>query len=315
MPAASSTSPVTAISNFDQLRLRARELGPKRVAVVVADDEVALLAAESAVRLGIAVPILFGDEAKIRAEIARVDASTLLKQAVFVNAPDTAAAANAAAQMARDGQVDILLKGHLRTDQLLKAVLDKANGLRTGRLLSDVLLYEDMLAGHSRLVGVTDGGINVLPTLDQKKQIVLNAIEAFHALGFARPKVAIMSATEVVTESLPSTLDAHQLASIGDRGEFGDADVFGPLALDNALLLSAARAKNITNSVAGEADCMVVPNIEAGNLLGKAVKYLAGSQCAHVIVGARVPVLIPSRVESVDDKLNSLAFGVVAHAQ
>ena len=197
MPAASSTSLVTAISSFDQLRLRARELGPKRIAVVVADDDVALLAAASAVQLGIAIPILFGDEAKIRAEIARVHASALLAQATFVNAADPAAAANAAAQMARDGHVDILLKGHLRTDQLLKAVLDKANGLRTGRLLSDVLLYEDTLAGYPRLVGVTDGGINVLPTLDHKKQIVQNAISAFHALGFARPKIAIMSATEV----------------------------------------------------------------------------------------------------------------------
>jgi phosphate butyryltransferase len=239
----------------------------------------------------------------------------LLEQATFVNAADPAAAANAAAQMAREGLVDILLKGHLRTDQLLRAVLDKANGLRTGRLLSDVLLYEDTLAGYPRLVGITDGGINVLPTLDHKKQIVQNAIAAFHALGFTRPKIAIMSATEVVTESLPSTLDAQQLAAMGERGEFGDADIFGPLALDNALLVSAARAKNITSTVAGQADCMVVPNIEAGNLLGKAVKYLGGSQCAHVIVGARVPVLIPSRVESVDDKLNSLAFGVVVHAQ
>lgn len=312
VPAPAST---TAIKSFQELRVRARALGPKRVAVVVADDEVALLTAESALTLGISVPVLFGKESKIRAEIERVGVPDLLTHAVFVDAPDAISAANLAARMARDGEVDILLKGHLRTDELLRATLDKNNGLRTGRLLSDVLLYEDTLAGHRRLVAVTDGGINVAPTLDQKKQIVQNAVVALHALGFTRPKVAIMSATEAVTESVPSTVEARQLTEMGARGEFGECEVFGPLALDNALLESAAKAKGITSAVAGSADCMVVPNIEAGNLLGKAVKYLGGSQCAHVIVGARVPILIPSRVESVDDKLNSVAFGVLAHGQ
>jgi phosphate butyryltransferase len=315
MHSSTAVQPSTAIRSFQDLRLRAQALGPKRVAIVVADDEVALLAASGAVQLGIATPVLIGHELKIRAEIARLNAHSLLEKAFFVDAQDSLSAANAAAQMARDGKVDILLKGHLRTDELLRAVLDKQHGLRTGRLLSDVLLYEDTTSGERRIVAITDGGLNVAPTIDHKKQIIENAVIALHALGFARPRIALMSATEAVTESLPSTVEARELTELACTGAFGECEVYGPLALDNALLQSAARAKNISHPVAGHADCMVVPNIESGNLLGKAVKYLGGSQCAHVIVGARVPVLIPSRVESVDDKLNSVAFGVIAHVE
>ena len=181
--------------------------------------------------------------------------------------------------------------------------------------MSDVLLYEDKLAGELRLVGITDGGLNVAPNLEQKKQIVQNAIEVMRCLGVPRPKIALMSATEAVSESVPSSVDAKKLTEMGEAGEFGDAEVFGPLALDCALLESAAQAKGIVHPVAGHADCMVVPNIEAGNLLGKSVKYLGGSQCAHVVAGAKVPILIPSRVESVDDKVNSIALGVIFAAR
>jgi len=299
------------IRDFKELRLRARGVGLKHVAVVVADDEVALQAAAGALELGIAQPVLIGNEARIRGKAEELGLRSLLDGAQFVEAADSSEAAKIAARMARDGQADILLKGHLRTDELLRAVLDKENGLRTGRLLSDVLLYEDTLAGERRLVGITDGGLNVAPTLEQKKQIVQNAIEVMHAIGHKRPRMAMMSATEAVTDSVPSTLDAKVLTELGSAGYFGEADVFGPLALDNALLESAAQAKGITGVVAGHADCMVVPNIESGNLLGKAVKYLGGSQCAHVVVGARIPILIPSRVESADDKVNAMALGVI----
>ena len=298
-----------ALNSFSELRLLAQTLGPRRVGVVVAEDEVALTAADAAAQLGIALAVLIGDEHKIRMKVAALGLSALKAKAEFVDAHDDAALV--ASRMARDNQVDVLLKGHLRTDQLLHAVLDKEAGLRTGRLLSDVLLYEDKLAGNLRLVGITDGGLNVLPSLEQKKQIVQNAIEVMHSIGLARPKIAIMSATEAVSTSLPSTVDAKALSEMGDAGQFGDAEVFGPLALDCALLRSAAQAKDIEHPVAGHADCMVVPNLEAGNLLGKSVKYFGGSQCAHVVIGATVPILIPSRVESVDDKLNSIALGVI----
>jgi phosphate butyryltransferase len=301
------------IHSFEALREASRLCGPKRVGVVVADDEVALLAAAGVAELGLAVPVLIGDEPKIRHRIRELGVEVLLRESVFIVAADSATAAATATRMANDGMLDILLKGHLRTDELLRAVLAKDSGLRTGRLLSDVMLYEDTLSGSKRLVGVTDGGLNVAPTIEQKKQILLNALDVIRVLGISRPKIAVMSATEVVTESLPSTMDARTLTEMGLLGAFGDADVYGPLALDNALLESAAREKGITSPVAGHADCMVVPNIESGNLLGKAVKYLGGSQCAHVVVGAKVPILIPSRVESVDDKINSVALGVLAH--
>jgi phosphate butyryltransferase len=296
------------ITSFTELRRRAQPLGPKRVGIVAADDEVALTAADGALHLGIAIPVLIGNEEKIRAQAKALGLFGLITGAEFVSADDAAAAA---IQLVRAGHVDLLLKGHLRTDELLRAALDKEIGLRTGRLLSDVLLYEDKLAAETRLVGITDGGLNVLPNLEQKKQIVQNAIEVMRSLGLARPKIALMSATEAVSESVPSSVDARLLTEMGEAGEFGEVDIFGPLALDCALLESAAQAKGITHPVAGHADCMVVPNLEAGNLLGKSVKYLGGSQCAHVVAGARVPILIPSRVESVDDKVNSIALGVI----
>jgi len=296
------------ISNFVELRRRAQSAGPKRVAVVVADDEVALTAAEGALKLGIAHPVLIGNERNARDKMEQLELGALLAEAKFAAAEHPA---EAAVQMARSGSVDILLKGHLRTDQLLRAVLDKENGLRTGSLLSDVLLYEDTLSGRRRLVGVTDGGLNVLPDIGKKKQILQNAVEVMRSIGLECPKMAIMSATEVVSSSLPSTLDAQALVAMCAAGEFGDVQAFGPVALDCALLRSAAHAKGIKHEAAGYADCMVVPNIEAGNLLGKAVRYLGGSQCAHVVVGAKVPILIPSRVESADDKVNAIALGVI----
>ncbi|HVP53688.1 MAG TPA: phosphate acyltransferase [Candidatus Eisenbacteria bacterium] len=303
-PVASNTRQVT---NFAELRDRARALGPKRVAVV-APDEVALTAAHSALQLGIAVPVLIGDERLIRSEVQALGLSALFAGSELVPADHAPATA---VRMAANGEVDALLKGHLRTDELLHAVLDKAAGLRTGRLLSDVLLYEDTLAGEPRLVGISDGGLNIAPTLEQKREIVLNAIAVMRCLGLRRPKIAIMSATEAVSKSVPSTEDARALTEMARSGLFGEADLFGPLALDCALLQSAAQAKGITHPVAGYADCMVVPNIESGNLLGKAVKYLGGSLCAHVVAGAKVPILIPSRVESVNDKVNSIALGVL----
>lgn len=300
---------VEAIRTFESLRERARQAGRRRVGIVMAEDDIALTAAHDAMTLGFADPVLIGDRAKIEAVAARIGMYPEGCQLVEASTPEEAA--KLATAMAAAGEIEILLKGHLRTDQLLHAVLDKEKGLRTGRLLSDVLLYEDTLAGERRLVGVTDGGLNVAPTLEQKKEIVLNALEVLRAIGIARPKVAIMSATESVSAGVPSTVDARALTEMGERGEFGEAEIFGPLALDNALLKEAAEAKGIRSAVAGAADCMVAPNIEAGNLLGKAVKYLGGSQCAHVVVGAKVPILIPSRVESADDKVNAIALGAI----
>jgi phosphate butyryltransferase len=281
--------------------------------VVLADDEVALTAAADALAAGIAAPVLIGDEQQIRAHIQALGLSELLAKAEFVSAAGNAEgnAAITAVRLARDGAIDVLMKGHLRTDELLHPVLDKETGLRTGRLLSDVAFFETGSGEEQRLVGLTDGGLIVAPTLKQKRQIVLNAIEVLHCLGIRRPKIAILSAVEVVSEAIPSTLDARALTEMGAEGEFGGADVLGPLALDNALFEWAAKAKGIAHPVAGHADCLVVPSIEAGNLLAKAIIFLAGSRFGHVVVGAKVPLLIPSRVESAEDKVNAIALGVL----
>jgi phosphate butyryltransferase len=303
------------ITTFEQLVERAAAAGARRVAVVGADSPSALAAVDAAVERGLAKPVLIGDPLAVRARIAS-GRLTRLRDAEIVSASDHAAASGVAAELAARRRADMLLKGSVRTDQLLRAVLDARHSLRTGRLLSDVLLYEDGLgADGKRLIGITDGGINVAPDAAALKQIIANAVVVMRALGIERPKVGLLSATEAVTDAVPSTVTARELAAGAVSGEFGNCDVFGPLALDNALLVSAARAKGIDSPVAGHVDAMVTPNIEAGNILGKAVKYLGGSITAHVIVGARVPVLIPSRVESAEDKLHSIALGVLLHAQ
>ena len=298
------------IRSFARLRAAAAAGPPVAVAVVAAASESGLRAVAAAAEAGIATPVLVGNERAMGAAIAEAGI-TGLDDARRIPADTAEEAAARAVAAARAGEVGVLLKGALRTDQLLRAALDRDRGLRAGRLLSDVLLYEDTLSGSPRLVGVTDGGINPAPDVDALRQIVENAVAVFHALGHARPRVALLSATEAVSRAVPSTVAAREVAEWA-ASALPDADVAGPLALDNALLVSAAEAKGITGPVAGRADIMVAPSIEAGNILGKGVKYLAGSITAHVVVGARAPILIPSRVESAEDKLHSIALGVLA---
>jgi phosphate butyryltransferase len=302
----------SALTSFAELRRRALGLGPKRVGVVLADDDVALAAASDAMLKGLAIPVLIGDRNRIRVHAESLDLIELADRAEYVSSGhDAAHAARIAVGLAREGAVDILMKGHLRTDELLHPILDKQSGLRTGHLLCDIAICEFPDINGSRLLGLSDGGINVAPTFDQKRQIILAAIDVLHCLGIAQPKIAVMSALEVVIDSMPSTKDAQALTQLAATGAFGDADVYGPMALDNALFEWAARAKGITHPVAGHADCLVMPNIEAGNMLAKSVIFLAGWRFAHVVDGAAVPLLIPSRVESAQDKVNSIALGVL----
>jgi phosphate butyryltransferase len=300
---------VAEIRTFDELRQRARAAGPAAVALVGADSESGLQALALAAGEGLARAVLVGDEAVTRGLLERAGIAGM-DDARYVPVACPAEAAAAAVALARSGEASVLLKGSLRTDQLMRAVLDRDRGLRTGRLLSDVLLYEDGVSGTRRLVGITDGGINPAPDVEAMKQIVANAVAVFRALGFTRPRAALLSATEAVSDAVPSTVAARAVAAWAARA-LADADVDGPLALDNALLPAAAEAKRIGGPVAGRADIMVAPSIDAGNILGKAAKYLAGSITAHVVVGARVPILIPSRVESAQDKLHSVALGVL----
>ncbi|HET8732680.1 MAG TPA: phosphate acyltransferase, partial [Anaeromyxobacteraceae bacterium] len=230
----------------------------------------------------------------------------------IVDEPDDPRAAALAVERVRAGEAAMLLKGRLPTGDLLRAVLDRDRGLRTGRILSDVMVSEHPTAPPRRLVGITDGGVNVAPGLAEKRAILENAVRVFHRLGFARPVVAVLCAVETPTPAMPHTQDARALAEMAGRGEIEGCEVVGPLALDNAILPWAARAKGIEHPLAGRADVLLVPTIEAGNILGKAFSWLAAKPVAHVIEGARAPVLIPSRVERADDKLLSIALGALS---
>lgn len=298
-----------ALTSFAEIRDRARQCGPRRIGVVLAEDDVSLTAASDALREGIASPVLIGDPERMRARAVALGLYDLIARAEFVSAPHDAPAA--AVRLARAGQIEILMKGHLRTDELLHPILDRELGLRTGRLMHDVAFFEHRAADPPRLVAISDGGLNVMPTLEQKRQIVCGVIDALHRMGVARPRIALMSAVEVVSDAMPSTVEAHALTTMAASGAFGDAEVYGPLALDNALFPWAAEAKGIHHPVAGHADALVVPSIEAGNLMAKAIMFVAGREFAHVVVGAQTPILIPSRVESARDKLNSIALGVL----
>ena len=300
------------LRTFAEVRQRARELGPKRVGVVLADDEVALTAAAEAMRANIADPILIGEEKDIRARAEKLGFSDLAAKAEYVHSGhDPLEAATLGVALARGGKIDILMKGHLRTDQLFGPVLDKEKGLRTGNILSDIAFFEHKTDSGVKLVGIVDGGLNPAPQLKQKAQIVRSAIEMLKAMGIAKPKIAVMSAVEVVSEGIQSTVDAQALTEMGKAGEFGDAEVFGPLALDNALFEWSAKIKGITSPVAGHADCLIVPTVEAGNMLAKSINWLVGCEFGHVVTGAKVPILIPSRVERAQDKINAMALGVL----
>ena len=298
------------IRTFSQLLKKAENCNPQKVAVVCAEDNVALSAVAAAVEHGFAQAVLIGFEKIIRDRITKLQLDDILTDAEIYDAYEIEEALTIALQLKAEKKIDILMKGRLRTDQLLKGVLRQENDVHRGAFLSDTLLYEDNTSGETRLIGITDGGLNPAPDLYQKIEIIHNTIPIFHALGIEKPKIGIMSATEVVTPAVPSTVDAKEISKKAHK-TFPKAEVFGPLALDNALLKSAADAKAIDSPVAGAVDCMVMPNIEAGNLLAKAVKYLYGSACAHVVMGATIPVLIPSRVESAEDKLYAIALGSV----
>ena len=299
---------MTPIRSMRELVERAVALGPCRVVVPGAEAESALDAAVEARRRGLAEPVLIGDRSIIQ-EALRLAGEDPAIYAVE-HEPDAARAARRAVAIVRAGEAEVVLKGRLSTGELMRAVLDRAEGLRQGRLISDVLVTQHG-AGELRLLGVSDGGVNVAPSLDEKRQILENAVRVFHRLGVSRPKVAALCALEMVSPAMPHTADAAALAELSARGELPGCEVFGPVALDGALSVEAARAKGLTHPAAGQADILLVPVIEVGNALGKAFTWLAARTVAHVLEGARAPVLIPSRAEGAMDKLCSMALGAL----
>ncbi len=277
------------------------------MALAVSQDEAALSAVVQASRAGLADALLFGDKEETSAILTKLGAEDTDLE--IHHERDGLNAARAAVRSVRQGEADILLKGKIRTGPFLKIVLDASAGLRTGRLLSDVFIFEMTNQPETRLLMITDGGVSPAPNLDQKIQILRNAVEVAHSLGNQVPKVAVLSAVETVHSEMPSTIDAAILTMMNRRGQIKDCVVDGPLALDNAVSEAAAALKQLDSEVAGRADILLCPNIESANMLAKSTTYFSGYRLAHVIMGAAAPVLIPSRADSDDAKLLSIALG------
>lgn len=294
--------------NYEQWLLdKVSGLTPLRVAVVHPTDIFSLSGAVEAAKAGIIVPVLIGPEDKIRetAEVAQLDLSPY----EIVSTLHSHAAAETATQMARNGDVEALMKGKLHTDELLAAVVNRDKGLRTGRRMSHVFML-DVPRYHKPLF-LTDAAINIKPTLMSKKDIVQNAIDLFTALELGTPKVAILSAVEMVTENIPSTLDATALSKMAERGQITNGIVDGPLAFDNAISKEAAEIKGIISPVAGDADILVVPDIESGNMLYKELRYFSGAQGAGIVLGAKVPIILTSRAGDAESRVVSAALALL----
>jgi len=296
------------IAHLDELLERARHLPRQRIIVAGAENHSALEAVlEAESRLPVE-GVLVGDPDRLQAT-ARAIGLQAIPEARVIPARTPEEAARQAVAVARQ-HGGILLKGSPDTGTFLKAVLDPQEGVRTGRVLSDVLLFEDPMHQPYRMRMITDGGVIPHPDLSQKIEIIRNAVAVARALGWERPRVAVLSATEKVHPALPSTLEAAILAKMSERGQIPECVVEGPLSLDLAVSLESAAIKGVTSAVAGQADILVCPNIEVANILAKSVIYFAGRRVAHVAIGAAVPVLIPSRSDHAQTKLLSIALGM-----
>jgi phosphate acetyltransferase len=288
---------------FARLLHRCASFGPVSCAVAHPCDKPSLLGALESARRGLIDPVLVGPAARIQAVAAAsgVDISSYR----LVSTEHSHASAAMAVAMARSGEVDTLMKGSLHTDELMQEVVSSQTGLRTERRVSHVFVMD--VPAYDRMLFVTDAAINIDPTLAEKADIVRNAIDLARALGVEEPKVAILSAVETVNPGLRSTLDAAALCKMADRGQITGAILDGPLAFDNAISEQAARMKKIRSPVAGRADILLVPDIEAGNMLAKQLLYFAGADSAGIVLGARVPVILTSRADNVRMRVGSAA--------
>jgi phosphate acetyltransferase len=297
---------------YDRLIARCKELTPAPTAVAHPCDESSLRGAVEASELGILKPILIGPRAKIEATAARFRLN--IGGYEVVDAPHSHAAAALAVRLTREGQAEMLMKGSLHTDELMSAVVRTETGLRTERRISHAFIMD--VPSLDRVIIVTDAAINIFPTLEDKVHIVQNAIDLAHILGVMQPKVAILSAVETVNPKIPSTVEAAALCKMADRKQIKGGILDGPLALDNAINLAAAQTKQIDSPVAGLADILVVPDLEAGNMLAKSLVFMADADAAGIVLGARVPIILTSRADSVTTRLASCAVAaLVARAR
>lgn len=297
---------------YEKLIARCQALTPVPTAVAHPCDESSLRGAVEAAELGILQPILVGPRSRIEAVAAQFHLN--ISGYEIVDAPHSHAAADLAVQLAREGKAEMLMKGSLHTDELMGAVVRSGTGLRTERRISHAFIMD--VPSQDRPIIVTDAAINIFPTLEDKMHIVQNAIDLSHALGYPQPKVAILSAMETVNPKVPSTVEAAALCKMADRKQITGGILDGPLALDNAIDLAAARIKQIDSPVAGLADILVVPDLEAGNMLAKSLSFMAGADAAGIVLGARVPIILTSRADSVTTRLASCAVAaLVAQAR
>ena len=297
---------------YQRLIAACRELDPIPTAVAHPCDESSLRAALEAAEEKLIAPILVGPEQRIRAVAADCDLD--ISSFSIVDTPHSEASAEAAVRIAREGKVEALMKGSLHTDELMAAVVKRETGLRTGRRISHCFVM-DVPALHQPLI-ISDAAVNIFPTLQDKVHIIQNAIDLAHALGNGAPKVAILSAMETVNPTVPTTVEAGALCKMADRGQIVGGILDGPLALDNAIDLNAAKIKKIASPVAGQADILIVPDLEAGNMLAKSLTFMAGADAAGIVLGARVPIILTSRADSLIARLASCAVaGLVARAR
>jgi len=284
-----------------------KEYPKKKLSVAVAQDPSVLEAIQRAYEEEIADSILEGDKSEILRIAEEIESDISYME--IIDEPDIIKAARGAVELVSSGKADIVMKGYLHSDDFLRAVLDRDIGLRTGYLMSHIYIIE--VPQYNRLLFITDGGMNIAPSLEEKAQIILNAVYLANIFGIEKPKVAALSAVELVNPAIPSTIEAALLKTMSDRGQFPGCIVDGPLALDNVLSLAAAKHKKIISPVAGQADIILVPDVEAGNTLAKSHIFLARGRAAGGVIGARAPVVLTSRADSAETKFLSIAAAVL----
>ncbi|MGB8630717.1 MAG: phosphate acetyltransferase [Xanthobacteraceae bacterium] len=294
-------------SKYDRLISRAKAVTAAKTIVVHPCDETSLRGATEAAALGIINPILVGPAAKIK-NVAREHKLDIAKFEI-IDAPHSDAAAAKGVELVREGRGELLMKGSLHTDELMRAVTASTTGLRTARRISHVFVMD--VPTYAETLFVTDAAINIFPDLDAKRDIVQNAIDLFTQVGLGTPRVAILSAVETVTSKIPSTIEAAALCKMADRKQITGGILDGPLAFDNAIDPEAAKIKGIESPVAGKAQILVVPDLEAGNMLAKNLVYLSKADSAGLVLGARVPVVLTSRADSVRARMASCAAAVL----
>lgn len=295
------------MKSFSEIYEKVKGSGRMRtIAVAAAEDEPVLQAVAKAKEMGLCNAVLVGEKVKIESLLKELHINDEFR---IIDEKSPAQAAKIATNLVREGECDILMKGLVDTKSLLRAVLDKEKGLATGNLISHVAAFE--VEGYDRMLFVTDAAMNTYPGLKEKVGILNNAVHFVTSLGVEKPKVAVVCAVEVVNEAMQATIDAAILSKMNDRGQIKGCLVDGPLALDNALSVEAAEHKGIKSPVAGHADILLMPNIESGNVLYKSLTYAAYAKTGGVLLGAKAPVVVTSRADSFESKVNSIAMAVL----